>query len=61
VTTADFLDAVTTALIVSEGTEGFNPILKFLGYIKEDRKVAAAVRILNQEVQAAMTRLERLV
>jgi hypothetical protein len=61
VTTADFLDAVTTALIVSAGTEGFNSILKFLGYIKEDRKAAAAMRILNQEVQAAMIRLERLV
>jgi hypothetical protein len=61
VTTADFLDAVTTALIVSAGTEGFNSILKFLGYIKEDRKAAAAMRMLNQEVQAAMIRLERLV
>lgn len=61
VTTADFLDAVTTALIVSAGTEGFNSILKFLGYLKEDRKAAAAMRILNQEVQAAMIRLERLV
>jgi hypothetical protein len=61
VTTADFLDAVTTALIVSAGTEGFNSILKFLGYLKEDRKAAAAMRILNQEVQVAMIRLERMV
>ncbi|MGD0174859.1 MAG: hypothetical protein ABSC61_10630 [Anaerolineales bacterium] len=60
-TNADFLDAVTTGLIVSAGTEGLNSILKLLGYLKEDRKAAAATRILNQEVQAAMIRLERLV
>ena len=32
---ADFLDGVVTALIVSAGTEGFNSIIKFLGYAKE--------------------------
>ena len=38
VTNADFLDGVITALIVSAGTEGFNSIMKFLGYAKEDKK-----------------------
>ena len=35
----DFADVIVTALIISAGTEGFNSILKFLGYVKEDRKV----------------------
>ncbi|MGA2468350.1 MAG: hypothetical protein ABSH06_28910 [Thermodesulfobacteriota bacterium] len=39
---ADFLDGVVTALIVSAGTEGFNSIMKFLGYAKEDKKSGAA-------------------
>ena len=38
---ADFVDAFVTALIVSAGTEGFNSILKFLGYTKEKRKAEA--------------------
>lgn len=42
VTNADFLDGVVTALIVSAGTEGFNSIMKFLGYAKEDKKGGAA-------------------
>ena len=39
---ADFLDGVVTALIVSAGTEGFNSIIKFLGYAKENKKGIAA-------------------
>jgi len=38
VANADFWDAIVTALIVSAGTEGFNSIMKFLGYTKEKRK-----------------------
>ncbi|HEU4593586.1 MAG TPA: hypothetical protein VFS10_00355 [Pyrinomonadaceae bacterium] len=39
VSTTDFL---ATALIISAGTEGVNSILKFLKYIKEDKKREAA-------------------
>ena len=42
VANADFLDAIVTALIVSAGTEGFNSIMKFLGYAKEGKKAEAA-------------------
>lgn len=38
------LDGIVTALVVSAGTEGFNSILKFLGYAKENKKAEAAVR-----------------
>jgi len=36
------LDYLVTALIVSGGTEGFNSILKFLNYKKEEAKTAAS-------------------
>jgi hypothetical protein len=36
------LDYLVTALIVSGGTEGFNSILKFLNYKKEETKAAAS-------------------
>lgn len=42
VTSTDFLDIVITALIVSAGTEGFNSIMKFLGYAKEGKKADTA-------------------
>jgi len=45
VTTLDFWDAIVTGLIVSAGTEGFNSIMKFLGYTKEKRKGEAAVQL----------------
>ena len=35
---ADFLDTIVTALIISAGTEGFNSIMKFLVYAKENKK-----------------------
>ncbi|NYT02154.1 MAG: hypothetical protein GKC10_05290 [Methanosarcinales archaeon] len=38
----DIMDAVLTAMIISAGTEGFNSILKFLGYAKEGKKSDAA-------------------
>ena len=46
----DFADVIVTALIVSAGTEGFNSILKFLGYVKEDRKTK--VKVETQALQA---------
>jgi hypothetical protein len=36
------LDVFVTALILSAGTEGFNSIMKFLGYAKEGKKAEAA-------------------
>ena len=60
VTNADFLDAITTGLIVSAGTEGFNSIMKFLGYAKEDKKANAATE--KQNVKAgALGELQRAV
>jgi hypothetical protein len=56
VANADFLDAIVTALIVSAGTEGFNSIMKFLGYTKEDKKANAADKKDKVETKA----LERL-
>ena len=32
-----YLDVIVTALIISAGTEGFNSIIKFLGYTKDKR------------------------
>lgn len=36
------LDVFVTGLILSAGTEGFNSIMKFLGYAKENKKAEAA-------------------
>ena len=38
---SDFVDAIVTALIISAGTEGFNSIMKFLGYAKDERGAKA--------------------
>jgi hypothetical protein len=55
---APFWDPIVTAFIVSAGTEGFNSIMKFLGYIKEDKKAVAADKIATANAQgiAALTR-----
>ncbi len=42
------LDVMVTALVISAGTEGFNEILKFLGYAKK-----------NQREQAEKTKAEK--
>ena len=47
VANADLLDAIGTALIISAGTEGFNSIMKFLGYAKEEKKAEAAKKLAN--------------
>lgn len=39
---ADVLDIIVTGLVISAGTEGFNSIMKFLGYAKETKKADAA-------------------
>jgi hypothetical protein len=41
---AGVFDVLVTGLIISAGTESFNAIVKFLGYVKEDRKVTATVK-----------------
>lgn len=43
VNTADWLDAVVTAVLLSAGTEGSNSIMKVLQYYKESLKEEAAV------------------
>lgn len=40
----DALDVLVTALVISAGTEGFNEILKFLGYAKQNEKKKAGVK-----------------
>jgi hypothetical protein len=47
------LDFVVTALIISAGTEGFNSLLKFLGYAKEAKKGEAAdsAAMTTKEIQ----------
>jgi hypothetical protein len=36
------VDTIVTALVLSAGTEGTNSIVKFLKYLKEDKKTSAA-------------------
>lgn len=44
VTNSLLADLIITALVVSAGTEGFNSIIKWLGYAKEDKKAQAALK-----------------
>lgn len=37
------VDVIITGLIISAGTEGFNSILKFMGYAKDNKKKDAAI------------------
>ena len=41
-TQSDIIDDIVTGLVISGGTEGFNSIMKFLGYSKEEKKSDAA-------------------
>jgi hypothetical protein len=51
--TNNVLDFLVTALIISAGTEGFNSLLKLLGYAKETKKGDAANRaeMTTKEIQ----------
>jgi len=49
---AEFWDAIITAFVISAGTEGFNSIMKFLGYKKEEKKSEAAISKTNADVSA---------
>jgi hypothetical protein len=48
---AAFVDYLVTGLIISAGTEGFNSILKFLSYKKEEKKAEA----VEQKTEALNT------
>jgi hypothetical protein len=52
------VDVIVTALVLSAGTEGFNSILKFLGYAKDDKKAQAATSLhaVTQEPAVATLR-----
>jgi len=54
------LDEFTTGLVVSAGTEGFNSIMKFLGYAKEDKKADAAPK-MNKAGDQALAELQKSV
>lgn len=56
-TVPSLLDYLVTALIVSGGTEGFNSILKFLNYKKEETKGESVTQAVNATTAQAM--LER--
>lgn len=45
VSNADTWDIIVTGLVISAGTEGFNSIMKFLGYSKDRQKGEAAERL----------------
>ena len=47
-----FWDAIITAFIISAGTEGFNSIMKFLGYKKEEKKGEASLSKKEAEKDA---------
>ena len=39
-----YVDVIVTALIISAGTEGFNSVMKFLGYSKDKRGKEAGAK-----------------
>lgn len=52
----DVIDGLVTALIISAGTEGFNSIMKFLGYAKEDKKNSAATNAADPQALKLLSR-----
>lgn len=46
------IDGLVTGLIVSGGTEGFNSIMKFLGYAKDAKSAAAGQQNADKEASA---------
>ena len=45
----ELADVFVTALVVSSGTESFNSILKFLGYVKDGRKTNLPAETQEQQ------------
>jgi len=50
----DFYDAVITGLVISAGTEGFNSIMKFMGYSKDQAKLDAQIQGFTQSEQQSI-------
>ncbi|HKO98896.1 MAG TPA: hypothetical protein VJU86_17985 [Pyrinomonadaceae bacterium] len=48
------LDFFVTGLVISAGTDGFNSILKFLSYKKEEQKEGALAEMINAESARAI-------
>ena len=48
---AGLADVFVTGLLISAGTESFNSIIKFLGYVKDDRKFTTQTKIEAAEAQ----------
>lgn len=46
---AGVIDPIVTGLIISAGTEGFNSIMKFMGYYKQKEKADAAMKVKEVE------------
>jgi uncharacterized membrane protein YidH (DUF202 family) len=53
----DFVDYLVTGLIISAGTEGFNSILKFLSYKKEEKKQEARAQEVAADAASARARV----
>jgi hypothetical protein len=53
---SEFWDPIVTGIVVSGGTQGFNSIMKFLGYAKESKKAAAQAQ---RQVSAGAPQLDR--
>lgn len=47
------VDVLVTGLVISGGTEGFNSIMKFLGYKKEEKKETAKAAASTSEAPPA--------
>ncbi len=54
-------DHIITGVFISAGTEGFNSIVKFLGYAKESKKTDAASKskAANESMAGALKRFAR--
>jgi hypothetical protein len=52
-----FLDYLVTSLVISGGTEGFNSVLKFLNYKKEETKATAVAEKVNAANALALSRM----
>jgi hypothetical protein len=57
---SNLMDGLVTMLVISAGTEGFNSIMKFLGYAKEDKKADAATK-LDAATSASLATIDRMV
>jgi len=58
ITNAGVWDLIVTGLIISAGTEGFNSIMKFMGYTKDQSKADAAKK-LEHAPDEALAQVEK--